>query len=173
MSCTKFCIIYSTNALKINLNNTWIERKSKQLTSKLSNSRNNRKKKNNKLNNHLDYQKCLSFLYKDEEKWKSEIKTKINKKLCPDIFNNIFPELNNLREASMVDVHNICRFFDTKKSLNYIDPKTKDGYTIPPMLHIATAVKCLPFMPDENRKEDIEKIVRKYTKELDDIADQK
>ena len=91
----------------------------------------------------------------------------------PDIYNEIFPELTNLREASMVDVHSIWRFYDAKKSHKYENPKTTNGYTIPPKLSLSTAVRCIPYMPNNGRRENIEEIVQKYTKVLDDLSNQK
>lgn len=148
--------------------------KLERLATKLNFQNSTRKKSHGKIkNDHLDYQKNLSFLYQEEQKWKSAINTKINKKINPEIYNETFPELNNLREWSQVDVHSICRFYDNKKSQKYLNPKTDDGYTKQPKLTLSTAVRCLNYMPDENRRENIKEIVKKYTKVLDEIADQK
>ena len=93
--------------------------------------------------------------------------------MYPDIFNDKYPELNNLREASQVDVHKVSKFLDAKKTLKYMDPKTDDGFTQPIPIKMKTAVKCVPYMPSDNRRENIEEIVKKYKEKLDYLADQK
>lgn len=66
------------------------------------------------ISNHLDYQKNLSFMYKDKNEWKSSIKTKIINKMHPELFTDKFPELTNLREEAQVDVHKLVDFYENK-----------------------------------------------------------
>ena len=78
----------------------------------------------------VDYQKKISFLYKSNIPFKSAIKTKIIKKLYPELYIDQFPELINLREAAMVDVHRVGEFQEVQRNLRFLEGKTEYGYSI-------------------------------------------
>lgn len=130
------------------------------------------KKHRTKLNNHLDFKKRLSFMYETSAIGRSAIKTKIINKKYPELFTDKFPELLNLRQAAQVDVHNLTKFQEAKKTMRFLNPNSQDGYRIKPKLKFNIATRCIKFMPNEDRREDIAALVEKYKQKLDDIRNQ-
>ena len=112
-------------------------------------------------------------MYQNKSGYKSAINTKITKKLYPEIFNDRFPELNNLRVATQVDLHRVGEFNEAKKSPKFKEPKTADGYSVTPNISFNTAARLIPYMPDDDRRENFDQIVQKYKQKLDDLRDQK
>ena len=73
----------------------------------------------------------------------------------------------------MVDVHRVGEFQEVQRNLRFLEGKTEYGYSIKQPIRGRVMMRWANYLPDDNRREDLDELIRSYNDKLEYALNQK